>query len=47
MALLVKNPLNVGKKEVGSIPRSRRSPGVGNDNQLQYSCSDNPMEREA
>jgi len=27
---------NVG--ELGSIPESERSPGEGNDNQLQYSC---------
>ena len=28
----------------GSIPGSRRSPGEGNDNPLQYSCLGNPME---
>ena len=26
------------------IPGSRRSPGGGNGNPLQYSCLDNPME---
>ena len=32
---------------VGSIPGSERSPGVGNDNPLQYSCLENPMDRGA
>ena len=31
----------------GSIPGSRRSPGEGNGNPLQYSCLDNPMDRRA
>ena len=31
----------------GSIPRLRRSPGQGNGNPLQYSCLENPMDREA
>ena len=30
-----------------SIPESGRSPGKGNDNPLQYSCLENPMDREA
>ena len=34
-------------KDVGLIPGSGRSPGEGNDNPLQYSCWDNPMDREA
>ena len=43
---MVKNPLtNAG--DVGSIPGSGRSPGVGNDNPLQYSSLENPMDREA
>ena len=29
----------------GSIPGSRRSPGEGNGNPLQYSCLGNPMDR--
>ena len=33
--------------DVGSIPGSRRSPGEGNGNLLQYSGLENPMEREA
>ena len=28
----------------GSTPRSGRSPGEGNDNPLQYSCLENPMD---
>ena len=28
----------------GSIPGSGRSPGGGNDNPLQYSCLENPMD---
>ena len=31
---------------VGLIPGSGRSPGVGSDNPLQYSCLDNSMDRE-
>ena len=34
-------------KDVGLIPGSGRSPGEGNDNPLQYSCLENPMDREA
>ena len=33
--------------DVDSIPGSRRSPGGGNSNPLQYSCLDNPMDRGA
>ena len=43
---VVKNlPANVG--DLGSIPRSGRSPGEGNGNPLQYSCLGNPMDRGA
>ena len=28
----------------GSIPGSRRSPGEGNGNPLQYSCLENPID---
>ena len=31
----------------GLVPRSGRSPGVGNGNPLQYSCLVNPMDRGA
>ena len=33
-------------EELGSVPGSRRSPGEGNDNPLQYCCLENPMDRE-
>ena len=31
--------------DTGSIPGSRRSPGGGNSNSLQYSYLENPMDR--
>ena len=41
---VVKNLLaNAGK--AGSIPGSRRSPGVGDDNPLHCSCLENPKDR--
>ena len=36
---------NVG--DLGLIPGLGRSPGEGNDNPLQYSCLENPMDRGA
>ena len=33
--------------DLGSIPGLGISPGGGNGNPLQYSCLENPMEREA
>ena len=30
---------------MGSIPGEEDSPEVGNDNPLQYSCPENPMDR--
>ena len=39
------SPVSAGDK--GLIPRSRRSPGGGHGNVLQYSCLDNPMEKGA
>ena len=33
--------------DLGSIPGSGRSSGEGNDNPLQYSCLENPMDRGA
>ena len=49
VALLVKSPpANAGDiREMGLIPGSRRSPGVGDGNPLQYFCLENPMDREA
>ena len=46
---MVKNPpAKAGAAEdAGSIPRSGRFPGGGNDNPLQYSCLENPMDRGA
>ena len=34
-------------RDMGSIPGSRRYPGGGHDNPLQYSCLENPMDRGA
>ena len=31
-------------EDLGSIPGSRRSPGEGDGNLLQYSCLENPMD---
>ena len=49
VALLVKNPpAKAGDiRDVGSIPGSGRSPGEGHINPLQYSCLENPIDREA
>ena len=41
-----KNPL-ASAGDMGLIPGSGRSPGEGNGNPLQYSCLENPMDREA
>ena len=43
----VKNPpANAGDAgDAGLIPGLGRSPGGGNENPLQYSCQDNPMDR--
>ena len=40
----VKN-MSANAEDMGSIPGSGRSPGGGNDNPLQYSCLENPMDR--
>jgi len=47
--LVVRNLLTSAgnERDVGSIPGLRRSPGGGNGNALQYSCLENPMDREA
>ena len=46
VAQMVKNSVaNAG--DLGLIPGSRRSPGEGNDNPLQYSYLRNPMDRGA
>ena len=48
MALVVKNPpANAGEiRDVSLIPGSRRSLGGGHGNPFQYSCLENPMDRE-
>ena len=47
--LVVKNPPanSGGVRDMGSILGFGRSPGRGNDNPLQYSCLENPMDRGA
>ena len=47
--LVIKNPpANAGDPgELGSIPGSGRSPGGGHVSPLQFSCLENPMDREA
>ena len=46
---MVKNPpANAGDaRNVGLIPGSGRSPGVGNGNLIQYSCQESSMDRGA
>ena len=48
-ALVVQNLLvSAGDiREAGLIPGLGRSPGGGHDNLFQYSCLENPMDREA
>ena len=45
--VVLKNPpANAGDtRDVGSIPGSGRSPGIGNGNPLRYSYLKNPMDR--
>ena len=49
MVLVVKNlPANAGGiRDEGSIPGLGRFPGGEHGNSLQYSCLENPMDREA
>ena len=49
VALVVKNrPANAGDiREVGLIPASGRSPGVGNATPLQHPCLENSLGRGA
>ena len=48
VALVVKNPpANAGEiGHAGSIPGSGRFPKGGSDNSLQYSCLENPKDKE-
>ena len=43
---MVKNP-PANEGDIGSIRGSERSPGEGNGKPLQYSCMENPIDREA
>ena len=45
---VVKNPSAnaVDRRDMGLIPGLGRSPREGNGNLLQYSCLENPMDRE-
>ena len=49
MVLTVKNPpaKSGDIRDASLIPGSRRSPGGGHRNPLQYCCLENPMDREA
>ena len=49
VALVIKNPpAHAGDvRHVGSVPGLGRIPGGGHGNPLQYSCLENPMDREA
>ena len=49
VVLLVKNPPAEAEdiRDTHSIPGWERSPGGGNGNPLQYSCLENPIDREA
>ena len=49
VVLLVKNPPAKAEdiRDTRSVPGSGRSPGGGNGNPLQYSCLENPVDREA
>ena len=49
VTVVVKNPPAIAGdvRDTGSLPGSRRSPGGGHGNPLQYSCLENPLEREA
>ena len=41
--MIKESACNAGE-DLGSIPRSGRSPGGGNGNPLQYSCLENSMD---
>ena len=49
MVVVIKNPPANARniRDMGLIPGSGRSLGGGHDNQLQYSCLENPMDRGA
>ena len=43
---VVKNPPAIAR-DLGLIPGSERTTGEGNDNPLQYSCLENPVDRQS
>ena len=47
MAQVVKNPITKAgdTRDMGLIPGSRKSPGIGNGNLLQYSHLENSVDR--
>ena len=49
MLLMVKNPSVIIEdiRDTGLVPGLGRSPGGGHGNPLQYSCLENPVNREA
>jgi len=48
VVLVVKNPpADADGGDLSSIPKWEKSPGVGNDNPLQYSCLENSIGRGA
>ena len=49
VVLVVKNPAANARdvRDMDSIPGSGRSPEEGHGNPLQYTCLENPMDREA
>ena len=48
VVLVVKNPpANIGDRRCGFDPGWGRCPGGGNGNPFQYSCLENPMDKES
>ena len=49
VVLVIKNPLAKAgdRRDAGLIPGSRRYPGGGHGNPLQYFCLESPMDRGA
>ena len=46
--MVTKLPAKAGDiRDAGSVPGSGRSSGGGHGNPLQYSCVENPMDRQA
>ena len=45
VSLVAQMVKNLPPKQLGSTPGSKRSPGEGNGNPLQYFCLENSMDR--